>query len=147
MSTAEAIAHPIAEDISAAIVEVKRPGREPAELPRAAAQTLARKIDGYLESPELFDVVKTVLYASHLLETEVGAPKAAKAVLDLVERGPVLKALRRIKAQDAAANTDQAGTRARAFARFTDRPPARPASPAPSPKGAVPLAFAFPRRM
>ncbi|MCB9652002.1 MAG: hypothetical protein H6730_36190 [Deltaproteobacteria bacterium] len=147
MSTVEAIAHPIAEDIAAAIVEVKQPGREPAELPRAAAKALARKIDGYLESPELFDVVKTVLYASHLLETEAGAPRAAKAVLDLVERGPVLKALRRHKAERSAADTDAAGTRGRAFVRFTDRAPARPASPAPSPKGAVPLAFAFPRRM
>jgi hypothetical protein len=138
--------HPIVEDILAALQD-GGPGQEPAELPAAAARALAQKIDGFLATPELFDVVETVLYASHLLETEVGAPGAAKAVLALVERRTVLDAMKRLNVKRSAERADAVGARGRAFARFAGRAPDRPATPTPAPKGSVPLALAFPRRM
>ena len=144
--TAPPPVHPIAEDLLGSIRD-GRPGQEPAELPPEAAAALAAKIDGFTHTPELFDVVETVLYVSHLLEKEAGAPRAAQAVLALVERKPVLDAMKRFNVRKSAERTDAAGTRGRAFARFSGRAPDRPSTPAPAPKGAVPLALAFPRRM
>jgi len=142
--------HSIAHDILKAVKD-GGPGEEPAVLSRQAIRDLEDLVDTYLEGPELFDVVETVLYASHMLETELQCPTAAKAVLGLVERRRVLKAMKGMNAQqslrrvnDRAEAIEKGG---RAFEAFAQRMQPRLNHGGPVPKGAVQVGLAFPRRM
>jgi hypothetical protein len=141
--------HPIFDLIAEAAEDGDR---EPTTFNLDKLKAVTECVDGLLESSELFEAVECVLLVAHALEVERESKRAARTLLDIIERPQVLKAMKslnRIKDGDRA---EGVAASSKAFHKFaqtegtqTVLPEAKDEEP---PEGAVKLGnLNFPKRL
>lgn len=141
--------HPIRYLVASVLRDGER-GEEPALLDEDGAALIRSEIDKVLDSPELVDVVEMILGIAHALEVEQRSPTAAAALLDLVEREPVIESLKELNRKKDAERSEAVAKAAGKFTGFTGSESQKkaPKDSEAAPKGSIKLgSLDFPKKL
>ena len=140
------------KNVIASLLEDGGPGQEPAQLPKAAVEQLRQIVDAYAATPtpELVDVVETMLLVATVLEQQQKSPTCAGTLCDLVERENVINALKQLNRQKDAMRAEEVAKTADNFSAFTgdDSKKKAPKADEAAPKGSIKLGnLDFPKKL
>lgn len=143
--------HPI-RDLVAELLTDGQHGQEAAVLSKEAQEKLKAEIDKYVAAPtpELVDVVETILLIANLIEVQQKSPSCAGLLCDLVERETVINALKDLNRQKDAQRAEQVAKTADKFSGFSGNETQRKAPKADetAPKGSIKLGnLDFPKKL
>jgi hypothetical protein len=108
-------------DLVASCVREDTTGPEKIVLDAKGVATISEAVDQVLDTLTLMEVVDAILVIGHYVETELGAPQAAKLLVDIVNREAVIDSMKRVNDMRTTADREKARKAAEAFASFTER--------------------------
>lgn len=124
-------------------------GQEAAVFDDAAIKTMGDAVDALLGTDDLMQAADAMFVIAHLLHTEQASPKAAQAIVSVLNRENVLASMKKLKEdkdRERAAGTEKS---ARDFAKFADQSgDTAPTTDDEAPKDSLKLdSLNFPKRL
>ncbi len=96
-------------------------GQEPAVFDDAAIKTLSDAVDALLDTDALMQAADAMFVIAHLLHTEQDSPKAAQAIVGVLNREHVLASMKKLKEDKEKERVEGTEKSARSFNKFADR--------------------------